>query len=682
MSTINRRQFARLAAAFGATLAFGCRRAARSSPAWQERRDLYPQGVASGDPTADSVLLWTRRPPGDAPASRVRVEVAVDAAFKTRVAEGSCELSADADWTCRFLAAALKPATEYWYRFTDEAGYGSRVGRTVTAPATDDPRAVRFAFVSCQDVTQGACNAWRRMVHEDQQRAADDRLSFVLHLGDFIYEVTWYSQDRPEGMYGRRLRDNLRYPTGERIRDFHVPATLDDYRTAYRTYLQDPDLQDARAWFPFVPVWDNHEFSWQGWQSQQVFDGKTRPAQTKKLAANQAWFEFQPARVRNPGGDGLTRFVAPAVVDTPVTAVDELGLGTDPNNLAAVRSLLVYRALRFGANVDLLITDNRSFAPPPPALDAFTPQGYRWVTPQEAVEIADGGRAYAGGHPPATIRFGGADVPNPARDAPPRSCLGVEQKAWFLKTLQGATAAWKIWGHSFGNLVWRSDYQNLPKGLAPLPWPGASYALFNGDNYLERAEILDLVRDQRITGFAVVAGDKHSFWAGLLSKALPPDKFEPVSVEFITGSISAPGLFEVAEHRVPKDDPLRPLFLHEAADGKLLPAMNMTILHGVASSLKLHETGDVQQALAVSNPEVSPHLRFADLGGHGFATVRATPELLEVEFVAIPRPLERATTPDGGPLAYRVVHRVKRWAAGEAPVIEQQIVEGKPPLAT
>ena len=58
----------------------------------------------------------------------------------------------------------------------------------------------------------------------------------------------------------------------------------------------DPDLQDARARWPFVLLPDNHEFSWKGWQSQESF-GSTLPAQTRKVAANQAWFEYQPARV-------------------------------------------------------------------------------------------------------------------------------------------------------------------------------------------------------------------------------------------------------------------------------------------------------------------------------------------------------------------------------------------------
>lgn len=680
---MTRRRFAALAASFGATLALGCRRTDRAWRPWEERRERYPQGVGSGDPTADSVLLWTRRPPdGDSAASELRVEIARDLAFHDVVATGVTPISADADWTCRFLAAKLEPAREYWYRFTDRDGNGSRVGRTLTAPAPDDPRPVQFAFVSCQDVTQGAGNAWRRMIHEDEQRPADHRLGFVLHLGDFIYEVTWYSEDRPQGMYARRLRDNLRYPSGEKIHDFHLPTTLEDYRTAYRCYLQDPDLQDARARFPFVPVWDNHEFSWLGWQSQQVFDGKVRPAQTKKVAANQAWFEYQPARVKNPGGDGLTRFVAPHVVDVPVTELDALGLGTEPNNLAAVNSLIVYRALRWGANIDLIITDNRSFAPASPDLEAFSHKEFRWALPQEAVEITDSGRAHDGGHPPATIRYGDVELPNPARDAPPQSCLGITQKAWFLDTLARATAPWKIWGHSYGNLVWRTDYQNLPPGRGHAAWPGASYATYNGGNYLERAEILDLVRDKQISGFAVVAGDKHSFWAGLLSKGLPPERYEPVAVEFITGSISSPNLFEVSEYKIAKDDPLRPLFLHDTADGKRLPAMNLTMLHGVRAALTLHETGDVAQAIAASNPDVSPHLRFADVSGHGYATVRVTPELLETEFISIPRPVERGEGPAGGPLAYRVLHRVKRWAPGQPPVLEQEILEGVPPLAT
>jgi alkaline phosphatase D len=56
--------------------------------------------------------------------------------------------------------------------------------------------------------------------------------------------------------------------------------------------------------------------------------------------------------------------------------------------------------------------------------------------------------------------------------------------------------------------------------------------------------------------------------------------------------------------------------------------------------------------------------------------VRASPHELETEFVCIPRPLERAGTEDGGPLRYRVVHRVALWAAGERPQMRPEVIEG------
>jgi alkaline phosphatase D len=672
-----RRAFAQAAAAFGAALALGQGTATAAVP-WRERRDLYPQGVASGDPQADSVILWTRRAP-DAPNAtyKLTVEVATTPAFATIVARGQAEVTEATDWTCRFLAAGLRPGQEYWYRFTDELGNGSRIGRTLTAPADGDGRPVRFAFVSCQDVTQGACNAYRRMIFEDERRAPGDRLLFVLHLGDFIYELVWYPEDSPGGVQrGRRLRDIVRYKNGEKISSFHIPTTLEDYRATYKGYLTDPDLQDARARFPFVPVWDNHEFSWLAFQTQEIFNGQVRPAQQKKVVANQAWFEYQPARVVKAGNPAVDRFVPPAVNNAPVTRYDDNGLGLEPNNLAAIHSLRVHRALRFGRNAELIITDNRSFMSPPGEGGAeFATPGFRWMAPEDVDDILEAGRAANNGSPPATVRFGGKDVPNPARNAPPRRYLGAEQKAWFLDRLSRSTAPWKIWGHSFGTLSWRTDIKNLPAGFGP-QWPGEGYARINGGFCVEHAEILDVVRDKGITGLAIVAGDKHSFWAGRVSKTLPPQKFEPLAVEFITGSISTQGLFEVAEIVFPKNDPLRPLYLHDRADGRVGPAMNMTILHGVRASLELQKTGDPTKARALSNPDVAPHLAFADYGGHGYATVRVTAGELETEFVCIPRPLERSASPDGGPLLYRVVHRVKRWRPGEAPELEQRVVEG------
>src|SRR5690348_15743080 len=553
MPDLDRRRFLKLAAAMGAALAVGCTPARPSSSGWRERRDLYPQGVASGDPDENSVLLWTRRPYADGRKdARLLVEIAEDPAFTRVVAKTTARILARSDWTCRVLVADLRPASEYWYRFTDEDGNGSRIGRTLTAPVPDDPRPARFAFVSCQDVCEGALNAYRRMIWEDERAAREDRLGFVLHLGDFVYEVVQYPDQVKNGhRYDRLITFPVHFPQGKIVANnrFWVPASLEDYRVLYHAYLQDPDLQDARARWPFVAMWDNHEFSWQGWQSIQEFGEGFVPAQTLKVAANQAWFEYQPARV-SPPGRSLDAFDAPHVVDTPVVDFDDDGLGREANNIAAIDSLIAYRALRWGRHIDMIITDQHSFRSRDPGnhdeiKPLFEGDSLGWV-PEELAMQLDGGRDYANGHPPAKLSFGDKSVANYRADEAAQTVLGAKQKAWFLERLRGAKATWKIWGNSLGTPDWRVDPQHLPAALAK--WPGAGFAVMGtsdwGGTYHERAEIFDAVRDAGITGFAIVSGDRHSFWAGYAAKALPPAAFEPVGVTFVGGSISSPGLFE------------------------------------------------------------------------------------------------------------------------------------------
>jgi alkaline phosphatase D len=685
MPAVTRRSFLEMAAMLGASAAWGNVFARASEVAWKERRELYPEGVASGDPDSASVLLWTRRAFEAGHASEtLTVEVAEDDAFKRVIATAPAVISEASDWTCRVLVGALKPSHVYWYRFTDASGLGSRVGRTITAPADDDPRPVRFAFVSCQNVNQGAQNAYRRMIFEDERAAEEDRLGFVLHLGDFIYEIVWYPEDRPQGMYDRKIRDTVRYAHGEKFEDFHIPTTVDDYRAVYRAYLHDPDLQDARARFPFANMWDNHEFSWKGWQSLQKFDGKTLPRQTRKVAAMQAFFEYQPARIVKSSGPSLERFDAPKVADTAIEHFDQNGMGQEANNLTALASLRGYRALRWGRNVELIITDQRSYRSEDPTdreeADAFSSDDFPALMPEEAMQILDAGRTWNGGHAPDAIKFGGADVRNFQRDQPAQTILGAEQKQWFLNRLRDSKATWKIWGNTVATLDMRADPQNLPQGLTKA-WPGAGYAGFGGGDfgsaYVERGEIYDFVRENGITGFATVAGDRHSFWAGLAAKSLPPKPFEPVGIAFVTGSISAPGLVEAFEHKFPKEQVLRPLYLGQGpSDSTPQPTINLLLHHGVRSCLEYARSGDIVKARAVSNPELSPHVSFVDMGGHGYTVVRASSDAFEAEFVCIPRPVERSEREDGGPLRYRAKYRAALWRKGETPKLEGRVAEG------
>jgi alkaline phosphatase D len=683
MAKVNRREFLKQAAACGAVLALGEQASARSTVNWRERRDMFPEGVASGDPGPDSVLLWTRRPFDKSERQTLTVEVAEDDKFRRVIAKTQAPVLAASDWTSRVLVGGLKPSRIYWYRFTDAEGNGSRVGRTITSPRPNDARPVNFAFVSCQDVNEGKLNAYRRMIFEDERARPEDQLGFVLHLGDFIYEVVEYP-DEVKTRYDRTIYDIGRIPDGGKSSDFHYPLTVEGYRAVYKGYLADPDLQDARARWPFVAIWDNHEFSWQGRQSIQQAGGPPQPGQTVKVAANQAWFEYIPARVNPPSGS-LDEFGTVDVKNVKIDKWDENGLGLEPNNLAAIRSLIAYRTFRYGKHLDILITDQHSFCGEDPS-DAepvgkiFDP-AFRGYFSEEAMIALDMGRAYDGGKPPAELKFRDVRIANPSKDKAPRTILGADQKAWFKDELRRSKATWKIWGNSLGALDHRVDLQNLPAGMAKNPWPADTYGIGRSDDwgaaYAERKEIYDLVRDAKITGFAIVSGDRHSFWAGYAAAELPPRNFEPVGLSFVGGSLTSPGTMEAYEHGLRKDHPMRALFLADPPDGgKPEWTYNMLLRHGIRSCLEYAKTFDLKKATALSNPQLAPHLEFIDLGGHGYAKVRLTGNEMRTEFVCIPRPVNRSPEADGGPLRYRVELAAKLWKPGERPQLHVNVLEG------
>ena len=427
---LNRRDFIQLAAAMGASLAWsGTARASRTK--WVERRELYPEGVASGDPDPNSIILWTRRPFQSDARQKLTVEVAEDDAFRKVVAHAPAPVSAAADWTARVLVGGLKPSSVYWYRFTDAEGNGSRIGRTITAPRPSDTRPVNFAFVSCQDVNEGKLNGYRRMIFEDERAAPAEQLGFVLHLGDFIYEVIQYPEE-VKTRYDRTIYEVARLPAEPdsfKVSNFHIPLTVEGYRAIYKGYLHDPDLQDARARWPFVCIWDNHEFSWQGRQSIVQAAGPPRPGQTVKVAANQAWFEYIPARVNSPSGS-LAEFGAVPVKNVEIEKFDENGLGQEPNNLAAIRSLIAYRSLRYGRHLDLIITDQYSFKGPDASdhedVGKVYDPAFAGAFSEPLMIALDAGRTANGGSPPATLSFREATIPNPRKDSAPRTILGAE----------------------------------------------------------------------------------------------------------------------------------------------------------------------------------------------------------------------------------------------------------------
>lgn len=197
----------------------------------------FPFGVASGDPAADGVWLWTRVDPSR--GAEVRWTLATDAAFERVVAEGAAQPDAASDFTINVHAEGLDPATTYFYRFALEASSAendSVVGRTRTAPSGPADR-LRFAVTSCTSIFSGYFNGYRAIA-----RRLD--LDGLIHVGDYIY-------DFPDEDELVRIPD----PVPE------DPESLEAWRDLHAYHLADPDLRAARAAHPWVMLWDNHDLN-------------------------------------------------------------------------------------------------------------------------------------------------------------------------------------------------------------------------------------------------------------------------------------------------------------------------------------------------------------------------------------------------------------------------------------
>lgn len=254
----------------------------------------FPQSVASGDPTPQSVVLWTRVVPDD-PTGMPRsldLEVAADSAFVTVVASRTVDVDPEHDGVAKVRVDGLQPYTTYWYRFSF-GGVTSPVGRTRTAPAPTEVQPLRFAVVYCQDYVGRYYNALAHLAN-----TYDDDVDLVVHLGDYVYETTgdpsFQNPDSP-----RRIE--FAEPDGaiDLGNDNLAAASLSNYRDLYRTYRDDPVLQEVHERWPMVTTWDDHEYSNDAWGATATyFNGRVDETDPdRKRAAEQAFFEWAPTSV-------------------------------------------------------------------------------------------------------------------------------------------------------------------------------------------------------------------------------------------------------------------------------------------------------------------------------------------------------------------------------------------------
>ncbi|MGE4427509.1 MAG: alkaline phosphatase [Solirubrobacteraceae bacterium] len=253
--------------------------------------DVYGLGVASGDPTPDGVVLWTRLAPkpiepdglGGMPPGRVAVrwQVAEDPRFRRVVRRGRVTASPELAFAVHPEVHGLRPGREYYYRF-EAAGQISPVGRTRTAPA-HEVREVALGLVGCQSFGAGYYTAYRHLAAED--------LDFVLHTGDYLYESGF-----PNGARGEDLPD---WMAGETL-------DLTRYHTQYGLYKADPDLRTAHATHPFVVYWDDHEVENNYASLIPQGDADAPTFARRRAEAYQAYYEHQPLRLaQRPHRGGL-----------------------------------------------------------------------------------------------------------------------------------------------------------------------------------------------------------------------------------------------------------------------------------------------------------------------------------------------------------------------------------------
>lgn len=270
---------------------------------------VFALGVASGDPTPDGFVLWTRLAPspletgGGMPDVTVpiRWQIARDEGFTQLVADGAVHTSAAVAHSVHVDVTGLQPGQTYWYRFTT-GGQVSPVGLTRTAPAAGSAvDQLDMVFATCQHYEQGYFTAWSHV--------AADAPDVIVFLGDYIYEggITT-SSSRPRRHNSREI------------------FSLDDYRKRYGLYKLDPRLQAAHHAAPWIVTWDDHEVENnyagpfpQDAADQPIFDAR-------RAAAYQAYWEHQPIRCK-PEGSSMT----------------------------------LYRTLQWGALADFVVLDGRQY---------------------------------------------------------------------------------------------------------------------------------------------------------------------------------------------------------------------------------------------------------------------------------------------------------------------------------
>lgn len=473
----------------------------------------FLHGVASGDPLAHRVILWTRisadaamqeiwtkleaEAASDLQARQrwvesrripVQWEVARDAGFRELVARGVTLARAESDFTVKVDVGALRPATTYHYRFIC-LGVPSPVGRTRTLPSRSVAQ-VKLAVVSCSNYPAGFFNVYARIAERDD-------LDAILHLGDYLYE---YDAGGYASGQAAQL-DRVSEPANELL-------TLADYRMRHAQYRSDPDAQAMHASLPMIAVWDDHEIANDAWKNGAENHSPATEGEwtARRAAAIRAYHEWMPIRLPD-----------------------------------ANRPERIFRSFDFGDLVSLHMLDTRLIGRD----EQFTLTQFFGATGFDAAGFA-------------------AAIGNPARQL-----LGAEQSAWLQTQLARSHAKWQVLGQQvlMGRMnvplplltgtsvsVYAAAAAKAQAGLplsreeqALLAQPSLPYNLDAWDGYAAAREAVFGYARTLDRNLVVLSGDTHNAWASDLVDA----QGVAIGVEFATPSVTSPGFETIFPDQAP-----------------------------------------------------------------------------------------------------------------------------------
>ncbi|MBY5979696.1 alkaline phosphatase D family protein [Ferrimonas balearica] len=464
----------------------------------------FLHGVASGDPTTNALILWTRVTPEQEGEITVSWEVASDANFTQLVTTGSTTTSAERDYTVKVDAVGLESGQSYFYRFSS-GQVVSPVGHGKTLPV-GAVESVRLAVVSCANYPAGHFHAYRGV--------AEQELDAVVHLGDYLYE---YGQ----GGYASEDAEAL----GRQVEPANELLSLTDYRTRYAQYRTDANLQAAHAAHAFIAVWDDHEIANDAWRdgAENHNEGEGE-YDARQLVALQAYFEWLPIR-------------PPANMDT---------------------SDIIYRSFNFGELVGLHMLDTRVIGRDQQLdyanyIDATTGA---FDAAAFTADVSDSNRTLLGDEQlswlqgtllshSATWQVLGQQVLMGQMVLP--AAIATQQMsiqefadlAYIAQLAQRAQAGDTLTQEEQAYLLANAS-RLTPEVIATLQLPSIPYNLDAWDGYAYEREVVLGTALAANANLVVLAGDTHNAWANNLSTL----QGEAVGVEFATASVSSPGLEE------------------------------------------------------------------------------------------------------------------------------------------